>query len=111
MSGSEFPYFIWQGVKCTDLGVIVESYPPIVKPKERVEQVTIPGMAGKLVIPEGDYPVYDNYLKSVKCWCRPDADLPEIIRYLTGDGLLVLGNEPDRAYREGTEIPEFYHPV
>lgn len=98
MSGSQFPYFIWNGTKCTEKGIIVESYPSIVKPKERVEQVAIPGMAGKLVIPEGDYPVYDNYLRNVKCWCAPSADLDAIIDYLKGAGLVVFGNEPDRAY-------------
>lgn len=93
------PYFIWKDTDCRTLGIMVETYPPMVKPKERVEQVTIPGMAGKLVIPEGDYPVYDNYLKSVKCWCRPSADIQAICSFLTGSGLLVLGNEPNRAYR------------
>ncbi len=93
------PYFIWKGTDCRTLGIMVETYPPIVKPKERVEQVAIPGMPGKLVITEGDYPVYDNYLKSIKCWCRPEADLQAICSFLTGESLLVLGNEPNRAYR------------
>ena len=93
------PYFIWKGVDCRKLGIMVETYPPMVKPKERVEQVAIPGLSGKLVIPEGDYPVYDNYLKNVKCWCRPSADMQAVCAFLTGEGLLVLGNEPNRAYR------------
>ena len=98
MSTSQFPYFIWKGVRCTEKGIIVEAYPPIVKPKERVEQITIPGRAGKLIIPEGDYPVYDNYLKSVKCWCTPGEDIDQIVDYLKGAGLVIFGNEPDRAY-------------
>ena len=46
------PYFIWKGFDCRNLGIMVETYPPMVKPKERVEQVAIPGLSGKLVIPE-----------------------------------------------------------
>ncbi len=39
---------------CTP-GIMVETYPPIVKPKEHVEQVTIPGLPGKLELPD-EYP-------------------------------------------------------
>ena len=49
------PYFIWKGTDCRALGIMVETYPPIVKPKEHVEQVTIPGLPGKLELPD-EYP-------------------------------------------------------
>ncbi len=49
------PYFIWPGIGSCTPGIMVETYPPIVKPKEHVEQVTIPGLPGKLELPD-EYP-------------------------------------------------------
>ena len=92
------PYFLWKGQSSTDYGIIVSEYPDIVKPKERVQQITIPGRSGVLILPEGDLPVYETILKTVQCWIRPDVDIERICSWLHGSGSVVFGNEPARSY-------------
>ena len=94
-----WPYFIWNGTHSTEMGIIVNEYPVITKPKERVLQATVPGRQGNLLISEVEgEPMYDPYLRSVLCYIRPNADVPGIIRWLTGSGTVIFGNEPDRVY-------------
>jgi len=94
-----FPYFIWKGKNSVDMGVIVSEYPPITRPKERVTQKTVPGMAGNLTFVESDaMPIYESYLRTLYCYIRPGADKEKIMAWLTGGGQAVFGNEPERAY-------------
>ena len=94
-----FPGFIWRNTNSADLGVRITEYPPIVRPKERVTQITVPGRQGILTLPEAEQPVYESYLKNVKCWIGPGANREQVISWLQGSGQLVMGNEPDRVYR------------
>ena len=48
-------YFIYNGKDSRDMGVILESLPPITRPKRRMETLTIPGRNGTLCIDEGTY--------------------------------------------------------
>lgn len=91
------PYFIWNGRNSLDMGVVVTSYPMIVRPPERVTQVTVPGRAGALTLTQGTA-VYDGYIKTIRIGNRPSAPLQPIISWLRGEGTLILGNEPDFAY-------------
>ena len=36
------PYFLWKGNSSEDYGIMVSEYPAISRPKERVNQITIP---------------------------------------------------------------------
>ena len=94
------PYFIWKDRNSTDFGIIVSDYPPIIRPKERVNQITIPGRSGVLLLPEGDtdLPVYEPVVRSIECWVRPDADVEAIASWLQGSGSIIFGNEPNRSY-------------
>jgi phage-related protein len=91
------PYFIWNGIDSRSMGVVVTAYPPIIRAKERVTQVTIPGRAGTMTMLEGDA-VYDGYIKTIRIGNRPTAALQPIISWLHGAGELILGNEPNMAY-------------
>ena len=93
------PYFIWNGHDSREYGIVVSEYPSIIRPKERVTEVTIPGRSGTLTIPEGDQPVFETMLRSCKCWIKPGADIERICAWLHGSGSVVFGNEPQRAYR------------
>ena len=91
------PYFIWNGVDSRQMGVIVSSFPPIIRPPERVIQQTIPGRAGALTLTEGA-DIYDSYIKQFVIGLRPGADAQAVIRWLRGSGEMVFGNEPDKLY-------------
>jgi len=91
------PYFVWRGIDSRTMGVVVTTYPAIQRAKERVTQVTVPGRAGSLTLLEGEA-VYDGYLKTIRIGNRPSAPLQPILSWLSGEGDLILGNEPDYAY-------------
>lgn len=91
------PYFLWNGVDSRQMGVIVSSYPPIIRPAERVIQQTIPGRAGALTTLEGA-DIYESYTKSFVIGLRPGTDAQAVIRWLRGSGEAVFGNEPGFVY-------------
>ena len=81
------------------MGIAVNTYPPIVKPRERISQVTIPGRQGDLAIPESNgEPIYEAYLRTVECTLLPDAQLQNVLSWLTGTGSVIFGNEPGMVY-------------
>lgn len=94
-----FPYFVWNGHAAYEFGVIVSEYPPIMRPKERVTTKTVPGKGGHLTFLETvAVPVYESYLRVVHCYIRPGASIQAIEQWLTGSGIVIFGNEPDRYY-------------
>ncbi len=94
-----WPYFIWKGTDCQDKDIVVTDYPPVTRPKERVSQVTVPGRQGTLLIPEvDDEPMYEAYLKTVTCCLLPDADIGQVMAWLSGAGTVIFGNEPEMIY-------------
>ena len=85
-------WFMWNGVRSTDMGVIVTEQPAIIRPEERLLATkNVPGRSGSLTIAEGDL-VYDTFTASVTCMLRNSALIPQISRWLHGSGQLVLGN-------------------
>lgn len=95
MSANE-PYFVWKGVDSRTMSIWVQQYPPIVRPPERYETVTIPGRPGALTMLEGS-DVYDPYVREMKIMPKPGADIYQIMRWLTGSGAVVFGHEPNRS--------------
>ena len=91
------PYFVWNNVDSRQMGVIVTSFPPIIRPPERVIQQVIPGRAGSLTLTEGA-DIYENYIKQFVIGLKPGADAQAVIRWLRGSGEMVFGNEPDKRY-------------
>lgn len=91
------PWFMWNGVDSRTMGVIVETYPPIVYPAERVETLTVPGRAGFLTRTEGEA-VFDGYLKTIGIANRRAANPQAIAAWLRGSGELILGSEPGFVY-------------
>lgn len=79
------------------MGLIVTSYPPIIRPPERIIQQTIPGRAGSVVLAEGK-DIYESYIKSFVIGVRPGVNVQPIINWLRGSGKAVFGNEPEFAY-------------
>jgi phage-related protein len=91
------PYFVYNGINSKAMGVMVNSYPPIVRPKRRATTVTIPGRTGDLTYHE-DEDTYDSYIRTCACTALPGADLDAISDWLDGERAVVFGNEPLYAY-------------
>lgn len=94
----ETPYFIWKDIDSRSMGVKVLAYPPRIHPKERVEYVAIPGKAGDLAIKEGRH-IYDAYTRPMELRNSCGFDIEKVRKWLTGQGKMVYGCEPDRAYQ------------
>ena len=90
-------YFVYNGVDSRLMGVHVIKYPPIMRPAERVQYVTVPGRAGDLTRKEGEA-VYDAYNRGMEVSNMRGFDLHAVRRWLRGRGQMIIGNEPDFAY-------------
>lgn len=92
------PYFVWNGVDSRQKGLWVLSYPPITKPPQRFQQVTIPGRPGTLTLLEGD-DIYDQYVRELKIMPKPHVSMSSILSWLSGPGVVTFGHEPFRQQR------------
>lgn len=76
--------------------VTVLTYPDIVKPTLRVETVKIPGRHGEVTLI--DTPAYESRLLECECAVSDVSKISAASAWLTGRGLLILGNDPTYAY-------------
>lgn len=91
-------WFKFNGVSSETYGIIVTEQPRIVRPKERVTSVTVPGRAGDLTLTEGEN-VFDPIDMTVKC-VTPDADrLSDVYAWLTGEGEIEFACRPGGVYK------------
>lgn len=94
---ASLPYFIWKGKRSDTMKMIVNEYPPIIRPKERISTVTVLGRPGTLTMAEGE-DVYEPTLRALECTALPGADIEAICAWLKGSGQAIFGNESNRAY-------------
>ena len=86
---------IWKNKHSKDIGgLIITNIPPITKPKMKVNKFEIDGRDGDIIEKVG----YESYTKNVGIGLTRNFDIDEIIKYFTGDGELILGDEPDKVY-------------
>lgn len=84
------------GEKSTNVkGLIIQSLPPITKPKMRTSNATIDGRDGDIVTKLG-YAAYD---KQLSIGLHGDFDIDDAIAFFDSEGEVVFGNEPDKYYR------------
>lgn len=89
-------YIELNGEKSTSVkGLIIQSLPPISKPKMRTSIETIDGRDGDIVTRLG----YSAYDKEVSIGLHGDFDIDDAIAFFDSDGEVVFGNEPDKYYR------------
>nr|DAH96697.1 MAG TPA: distal tail protein [Caudoviricetes sp.] len=89
-------YVELNGEKSTSVkGLIIQSLPPITKPKMRTSIETIDGRDGDVVTRLG-YAAYD---KEVSIGLHGDFDIDDAISFFDSEGEVVFGNEPDKYYR------------
>lgn len=89
-------YIELNGEKSTSVkGLIIQSLPPISKPKMRTSIETIDGRDGDVVTKLG----YSAYDKQVGIGLHGDFDIDDAIAFFDSEGEVVFGNEPDKYYR------------
>ena len=89
-------YIELNGEKSTSVkGLIIQSLPPISKPKMRTSTETIDGRDGDIVTKLG-YAAYD---KELSVGLHGDFDIDDAIAFFNSEGEVVFGNEPDKYYR------------
>lgn len=89
-------YIELNGEKSTSVkGLIIQSLPPISKPKMRTSIATIDGRDGDVVTKLG----YSAYDKQLSIGLHGDFDIDDAIAFFDSEGEVVFGNEPDKYYR------------
>lgn len=89
-------YIELNGEKSTSVkGLIIQSLPPISKPKMRTSIETIDGRDGDVVTKLG----YSAYDKEVSIGLHGDFDIDDAIAFFDSEGEVVFGNEADKYYR------------
>lgn len=86
---------IWKNKSSNEIeGLIITDTPPITKPKMRVNKIEIDGRDGDIVEKVG----YESYTKNVGIGLTRNFDINEVIKYFSGDGELIISDEPDKVY-------------
>lgn len=89
-------YIELNGEKSTNVkGLIIQSLPPITKPKMRTSREEIDGRDGDIVTKLG----YSAYDKQLSIGLHGDFDIDDAIAFFDSEGEVVFGNEPDKYYR------------
>lgn len=101
------PYFVWNGIDSRSMGVWVQKYPAILRPKLRYQQVVIPGRPGALTLLEAQ-DAYETYTRDIKIMPKPGADRRAIMNWLAGRSEVIFGHEPDRSQKASIyDVVEF----
>lgn len=88
-------YIILNGNISTNIpGLLIQSLPPISKPKIRTQVEEIDGRDGDIVTTLG----YSAYDKEFPIGLYGDFDINEVIEYFNSSGTVIFSNEPDKYY-------------
>lgn len=90
-------WFVWNGIDSRAMGLYVTELPPVKRPAERVQTVTIPGRSGHLTLLEGDQ-VHDGYTLECQITAPMSLDLAPVLAWLSGEGTVIFANEPQRSH-------------
>ena len=86
---------ILNGTSSTEFeGLIIQTLPPISKPKIRTNIEEINGRDGDIVTLLG----YASYEKSFNIGLSYNYDIDEIIDFFNSEGTVTFSNEPDKYY-------------
>ena len=89
------PYIIINGVSSKNInGLLIQSLPPISKPKIRTSIEEIDGRDGDIVTTLG-YAAYD---KPITIGLKGDYNVDEVIEYFNTSGKVTFSNEIDKYY-------------
>ena len=88
-------YFIWNGVDSRSMGVILRRPAPLIRPEERADHLTIPGLSGDLTLLQGQ-DIYNSYIQTVELTVREGARVREAFRWLRGSGKVIFSSDPGK---------------
>jgi len=89
------PYIILNGVSSKNItGLLIQSLPPISKPKIRTSVEEIDGRDGDIVTTLG-YAAYD---KPISIGLKGDYNVDDVIDFFNGSGQVIFSNELDKYY-------------
>lgn len=89
------PYLIINGVSSKNItGLLIQSLPPISKPKIRTSIEEIDGRDGDIVTTLG-YAAYD---KPINIGLRGDYNVDDVIKFFNSSGQVIFSNELDKYY-------------
>lgn len=89
------PYIIINGENSKNItGLLIQSLPPITKPKIRTSIEEIDGRDGDTVTELG----YSAYDKTFSVGLRGDYNVDDVINYFATSGKITFSNEPDKYY-------------
>ena len=95
-------HFVFNGVSSEAMGVRIEKYPDIPKPKKRMSQIVVPGRDDPLRQWDGTYePVTVRY----QCWFKSEGD-PDSVANRAHQIAEWLGSAP-----AGAELSDTYDPL
>ncbi len=84
------PYIIYNDVKSTNFGVIMEQLPDFHRAARRVTITELPGSSIPIIADEGGYSPYQTQMRIN----ANGIDLRDIYQWLSGEGWLVSSDEP-----------------
>lgn len=95
--GTKNAWFSFKGIRndAPELDVRMIAPPTRPHPARKGELIDVPGVNGKLFQDEG---VYDRILVTLPCATTDNSNIDEISSWLSGEGDLIFGDEPNRAY-------------
>ena len=95
MNLNGLPYFIFNGQKSTDLGIVIQELPPISKSQKNIEIIAINGRNGNLHIDNG---TYKSKTYTVTCTLIDESKINVLKSLLDSTGVLELSTEPNIEY-------------
>lgn len=93
-------WFEWKGHSSLEFGIVVLNLPPFQTPKERYDQIKIPGRPGSFTYLEGE-DIYENRMLTITCIIddpNPYNRILQISKWLRGASVLRLSTNPDQVY-------------
>ena len=92
-------YFIFNGLDSRDFDIHIDNEPNIVKPTRKLNTVSIDGRSGYLLYSDIDNEeVLDSFSLSITCTLSDESKLPDVMKWLTGYGELILSNNSNKYY-------------
>lgn len=88
-------YFIWNNEWSFDNGLIINKLPPIVRPEERIEKITVPGRHGYMTQSDN---TYESVLMTCECTLN-NGNIDYIKQWLNGSGLVCFSNQEYKFYK------------
>ncbi|NLB90182.1 MAG: hypothetical protein GX786_03045 [Clostridiales bacterium] len=92
-----WPYFIWKNRNSKDFGIVINDYPPIIRPKVKTTALNVPGRGGSLTKEEGE-DIFEPIVKIVTCTLLKPENINRVFDWLRGSGEVIFGNEPEYKY-------------